>query len=300
MSNMFIKEHFIFSHNTQANIYVISAGNTQKPSVLFLHGFPDSSQVWLDHIKLLVNKYHVLAFDLPGAGKSDIPKYRKAYHTDNIIKDVDLVISTFCKNKKVHIIGHDWGSVIGWYFVGHESYSKKVLSFTSISGPHLDIMLCNGLKNVFSGNYKKTLCSLSQFVASWYVYYFILPVLPRLGIYMLGSLFYRLLLRISGVPADHILYKLNRKQVLKNSMNTIYLYKKNVLRLRKDPPAGFISTRTQIIIPTRDLFIQPCQFEYYHKYVTNLLLRSIDAGHWVQLSHPKELNKMITQFIDSK
>jgi pimeloyl-ACP methyl ester carboxylesterase len=49
------------------------AGDPARPTVLLLHGFPTSSQMFRDLIPELADRYHVLAPDYPGFGASDMP-----------------------------------------------------------------------------------------------------------------------------------------------------------------------------------------------------------------------------------
>ncbi|KAK3613625.1 hypothetical protein LTR56_027772 [Elasticomyces elasticus] len=51
-----------------ATVHYVEAGNTSKPTVLLLHGFPSSSNQFRDLIPLIFDGYHVLAPDLPAFG----------------------------------------------------------------------------------------------------------------------------------------------------------------------------------------------------------------------------------------
>jgi len=58
-------------------------GATQK--LLLLHGFPSSSHMFRDLIPLLADRFHIVAPDLPGFGRSDMPARSKfAYTFENI------------------------------------------------------------------------------------------------------------------------------------------------------------------------------------------------------------------------
>ena len=70
---------------SQANVYYKSveingveiayreAGDARNPTVLLLHGFPTSSQMFRNLIPALAKDYHVLAPDYPGYGSSAMP-----------------------------------------------------------------------------------------------------------------------------------------------------------------------------------------------------------------------------------
>jgi pimeloyl-ACP methyl ester carboxylesterase len=52
------------------NIFYREAGAPAAPKLLLLHGFPTSSHMFRDLIPLLADRFHIVAPDLPGFGKS--------------------------------------------------------------------------------------------------------------------------------------------------------------------------------------------------------------------------------------
>lgn len=54
-------------------VFYREAGDTRKPHVLLLHGFPTSSYMFRSLIPLLAERYHVVAPDLPGFGFTEAP-----------------------------------------------------------------------------------------------------------------------------------------------------------------------------------------------------------------------------------
>jgi pimeloyl-ACP methyl ester carboxylesterase len=70
-------------------IFYREAGDTTRPTVLLLHGFPSASHMFRDLIPELWDRYHVVAPDLPGFGMTEQPPRDKfAYTFDNIAKVV--------------------------------------------------------------------------------------------------------------------------------------------------------------------------------------------------------------------
>jgi pimeloyl-ACP methyl ester carboxylesterase len=55
------------------NVFYREAGPVDAPKLLLLHGFPSASHMFRDLIPLLADRFHVIAPDLPGFGKSDMP-----------------------------------------------------------------------------------------------------------------------------------------------------------------------------------------------------------------------------------
>jgi pimeloyl-ACP methyl ester carboxylesterase len=74
------------------NIFYRSAGKVGAPKLLLLHGFPTASHMFRDLIPRLSDRFHVIAPDLPGFGKSDMPSRgsERSNHTfDQIAKKID-------------------------------------------------------------------------------------------------------------------------------------------------------------------------------------------------------------------
>ena len=62
-------------------IFYREAGDRSKPTLLLLHGFPTSSHMFRDLIPLLAGRFHLVAPDLPGFGRSALPSRQKFAYT---------------------------------------------------------------------------------------------------------------------------------------------------------------------------------------------------------------------------
>jgi len=167
------------------NLAIRRWGDPRRTTVVLVHGYPDSSEVWLPLAKLLSDEFHVVAYDVRGAGDSDKPFFKGAYQLPQLMADFKAVIDQVSPNAPVHVVAHDWGSIQSWESVTDESLKGRIASFTSCSGPCLDHMghwfrdrlrkpTAKGLGEVFKQSFK-----------SWYIYLFQLPVVPNL-IWRLG------------------------------------------------------------------------------------------------------------------
>ena len=69
------------------SIFYREAGSPGAPKLLLLHGFPSAGHMFRDLIPLLADRYHIIAPDLPGFGKSDMPKNGNTF--DSIAQTID-------------------------------------------------------------------------------------------------------------------------------------------------------------------------------------------------------------------
>jgi pimeloyl-ACP methyl ester carboxylesterase len=86
MSNV----HFKSAKVDGLSVFYREAGKMGQPKLLLLHGFPTSSHMFRDLIPLLSDQFHIVAPDLPGFGKTDLPPRSEFNYTfENIAEVMD-------------------------------------------------------------------------------------------------------------------------------------------------------------------------------------------------------------------
>lgn len=86
----------------------------QGPLVLLLHGFPESWFSWRHQFApLAAAGFHVVAPDMRGYGKSDMPAAIAAYCQFEVVKDIIGLIPALGYETAI-VIGHDWGAPTAW------------------------------------------------------------------------------------------------------------------------------------------------------------------------------------------
>ena len=69
------------------DVFYREAGNPEAPKLLLLHGFPSSSHMFRDLIPRLADRFHIVAPDLPGFGRTAMPARDKfGYTFDNLAR----------------------------------------------------------------------------------------------------------------------------------------------------------------------------------------------------------------------
>lgn len=107
--------------------------------VLFLHGFPYFSEAWYKIIDNLQGDYRAIAPDNRGYGYSDKPQAATEYHIEKLVSDVLGLINALSPNKKVVIVGHDWGAGLAWTTA--QLYPERVSKLVLINGVALNVFL---------------------------------------------------------------------------------------------------------------------------------------------------------------
>ena len=111
------------------------SGNPTDELVILLHGFPETSHMWIPLMeRLSENGYYCVAPDQRGYSPKARPTDVKEYEIEKLVSDVVGLADAF-GSEKFQLIGHDWGSAVGWGVVAF--HPDRVKSWTALSVPHL-------------------------------------------------------------------------------------------------------------------------------------------------------------------
>jgi pimeloyl-ACP methyl ester carboxylesterase len=133
-----------FHKNVTVNgvkIFYRESGDAYKPTILLLHGYPTSSHMFRNLITDLSVRYHVLAPDYPGFGRSDQPLMKDFDYTfDNMANIVEGFLKEM-KVEKYSIYLMDYGAPIGFRIAA--KYPERIESLIIQNGNAYD----EGLKD---------------------------------------------------------------------------------------------------------------------------------------------------------
>lgn len=123
---------------------VAGLGNPGPPLIL-LHGFPQTSAMWEPLIGAAAAQgYRVLALDQRGYSPGARPEGADAYAVLELVADV-IAVADAAGFERFHLVGHDWGCVVGW--VTAIQHPERVLTWSGLSIPHPGTLLSDIARN---------------------------------------------------------------------------------------------------------------------------------------------------------
>lgn len=263
--------------------YYVRDSGAGEESVLLLHGWPDSGNLWQHQITaLLKNGYHVICPDLLGYGLSGTPTDINRYQLPNLVNDMITLLAKL-EVEKIHCIAHDYGAVIGWELATH---THKLQSFSAMSVGHLAELLKISHENL-------------QF--QWIYFLNIHDLAPQIYRANNGYL-------LREVLRSHP----QREVILENTLKPGVL--ENMQRLEKanSVPNYFLAALVgelpeplPIKVPAlgiwsnQDGFLWESQMKDSGKYVSTewQYEKITEAGHWFMLEQPEQTNKLLLNWL---
>ena len=91
-------------------LHYVSGGT--GPTVVFLHGWPQTWYMWRDVLPGLMHQYRVVAVDLRGLGDSSRPS--GGYDTKTVANDIWRLLHDVLGQDRFHVVGHDWGGPVAY------------------------------------------------------------------------------------------------------------------------------------------------------------------------------------------
>ncbi|MFI7552871.1 alpha/beta fold hydrolase [Micromonospora sediminimaris] len=113
---------------------VATGGPEQGEPVLLLHGFPQHSGEWDDVLPALhAAGLRSYALNQRGYSPQARPTQVEAYRLGELVADAAAVLDALGVSA-VHVVGHDWGAVVGWALAA--THPDRVRTLTAVSVPH--------------------------------------------------------------------------------------------------------------------------------------------------------------------
>ena len=251
------------------------------PPVVLLHGWPDSHQLWRHQVAALTDAgYRCIAPDLRGFGESDRPLDVDAYQLPNIVGDT-LGLLDRLGVQRAHVIGHDWGAAVAW-------------ALAALAPERVDhlVALSVGHPTAFRG------AGLPQREKSWYMLLFQVEGVGEQWVEaddfasLRGAW-------LTHPDVDSVSAELSRDGALTASLNwyRANLPARSLVEAAIELPP--VAAPTMGVWSTGDGALIEAQMSGSAAFVTGpwRYERIHDAGHWMQLERPDEVNTLLLDFL---
>lgn len=106
-----------FSRSDDLEVFYSLHGEPSNPPFLLIHGWTCDSTDWSFTIPALIQKYHVITFDLRGHGHSSAPEFI-TYSIKDFTDDAVALLQHLNFTKDVLVMGHSMGSIVASCLTG--------------------------------------------------------------------------------------------------------------------------------------------------------------------------------------
>ncbi len=258
------------------NVYVEGEGT----AVLLLHGFPDSNALWRGVIPALVGQgYTVIAPDQRGFGDSSAPVGKANYKMAELVSDAIAVLDAL-DISKAHLVGHDWGALVGWNLV--RLHGPRFHCYTALSVGHPATQAGGGWKQK-----RKT----------WFRAFFRLRGIAEWVLSAGNWAAFRKMVR-HHAETEAWIRDLGRPGRLTAAINW---YRANIMELYTATDFSNVSIPVMGVWSSEDLAMAEAQMTNSARYVDNVFRyeRLEGCSHWIPLDEPEALTTLLLDFFST-
>ncbi len=249
-------------------------------TIILLHGFASSVSFFKSQIKVLKERYRIIAFDALGHGKSDHPKdiNLSGNIRYEIIRDLEDLLNYLGVTEQYGIIGHSLvgGMIAQLYTMKHSDEVKFLILLNSGY-----IMIDNVIRNIFYN------------LLPYFIRMNFLEVVQNSLEDLLDKIIPYIMTALSNHKNKH---SLTEEELLINIETQIFGM---ISEINEYDPSS-ISCKTLIIGGRLDNFAPQVMSEELHEMIKNSELEIIDmAGHFAPAQREEIVNELICNFIKS-
>jgi pimeloyl-ACP methyl ester carboxylesterase len=252
------------------------------PTVLLLHGWPDTSALWDEVAPELVRAgYRVAVPDLRGCGLSGKPDDVELYRMHHLIGDVAAIVDVL-DVERVSLVGHDWGAGLAWATAAYRP--DLVQRLVAISVGHPTSFRSAGL---------------SQQIKSWYMLLF---HFDGLGEAFLRKNDYEALRRWTRHPrVQDVIDELERDGQMRTHLMWYRANTRPDMFVSDPPELPSIVAPVLGVWSSGDFALSERQMVDSAAYCAGeFRYRRLETfGHWIPLEAPLELSAHVNEFFSS-
>ena len=127
-----------FTHASRTTHYLL-AGPSDGPLIIFVHGWPGIASTWRPQLEAFSSAgYLCAAADTFGYGSSSTSRTVSDHSCENLVSD-QVALLAHLDRKAAVWVGHDWGSPIVWSVAAH--HPDKCLGVASLCVPYRTVEL---------------------------------------------------------------------------------------------------------------------------------------------------------------
>ncbi|MFI6019204.1 alpha/beta fold hydrolase [Streptomyces sp. NPDC051287] len=258
------------------------------PTLVLIHGYPQTWYEWHDIMPALAKHYTVIAPDLPGAGRSDAPV--SGYDKKTMAAELHVLLASLGKDQDVNVVGHDIGTMVAYAYAAQ--YPKTVKKLVLSEAPIPD----SGLYDFPS--------LTAQGPGAWHFGFFSLQTgLPESLIQGRELTWTKGFMRGIAVHKDAL---------TDDDLNVFASYLRDYAHLEasfawfrafpQDIADNARFRKNKLTMPVLAIGADGSlgssvgkQVRKYAKHVTPVVVP--DSGHWIYEEHPEEMTSLLLQFL---
>ena len=283
---------------TSVTLNVALAGERDRPSIILLHGFPESHRTWRELVPRLQDNFFLVMPDQRGFAGSDLPQDREAYRTDILIDDI-FALADALDLDAFALLGHDWGGAIAWG--ASLRRDPRLQRLAIVNSPHPLIFQRSLIES-------EEQCSASQYISAFRAPGFDKMVEAKGFDWFFDTTFARHVdvSKISPAERQRYIADWSRPGAF-NAMLNWYRASKVVVPqpgLAVEAPERLASPFPRVRVPTlvvwgmEDKALLPLQLEGLDKYIDQLTIKRLPGvGHFAPWEAPDALTQAIGAFL---